>query len=193
MQPPCLPASLTPDEFESYRAAGVAMGFKFVASGPLVRSSYRAAEAFLTGILGEAFADRYGKKIGPATPGTPAPCARRNHRRARRTSLDQDARTELVLLERALRLVLELLDLLLGEGPPRVVRALDLPAPERAADYSVTAPAARANALRAPGLGLARDADEPLSARAAGPQGRRHLRCPHPWTPTLPLRARRAE
>ncbi len=64
---------VTPEEFESYREAGVAMGFKFVASGPLVRSSYRAAEAFLAGVLGgdpaaarahggEAFADRYGKK-----------------------------------------------------------------------------------------------------------------------------------
>lgn len=64
---------VAPDEFEAYRQAGVAMGFKFVASGPLVRSSYRAAEAFLTGILGgdpgaarshggEAFADRYGKR-----------------------------------------------------------------------------------------------------------------------------------
>jgi lipoic acid synthetase len=64
---------VTPDEFETYRRAGMDMGFRFVASGPLVRSSYRAAEAFLTGILGgdptnaqahggEAFADRYGKK-----------------------------------------------------------------------------------------------------------------------------------
>lgn len=55
---------VTPDEFERYRAAGASMGFKYVASGPLVRSSYRAAEAFLKGVLrGEAapFSDRYGK------------------------------------------------------------------------------------------------------------------------------------
>jgi lipoyl synthase len=45
------------------------MGFKYVASGPLVRSSYRAAEAFLKGILRIAahterapFTDRYGKQ-----------------------------------------------------------------------------------------------------------------------------------
>jgi len=41
------------------------MGFKYVASGPLVRSSYRAAEAFLKGILrgiDAPYSDRYGKR-----------------------------------------------------------------------------------------------------------------------------------
>src|SRR5690606_31919055 len=57
-----------PAEFERYRERGMEMGFRFVASGPLVRSSYRAAEAFLTGILkgvepsSAPFSDRYGKK-----------------------------------------------------------------------------------------------------------------------------------
>ncbi|HEY8429572.1 MAG TPA: lipoyl synthase [Sandaracinaceae bacterium] len=54
-----------PAEFERYRERGLAMGFRFVASGPLVRSSYRAAEAFLKGVLkgaGAPFEDRYGKK-----------------------------------------------------------------------------------------------------------------------------------
>jgi lipoic acid synthetase len=52
-----------PAEFDAYRDAGLEMGFSFVASGPLVRSSYRAAEAFLEGILrgeGRSF-DRYGR------------------------------------------------------------------------------------------------------------------------------------
>lgn len=40
-----------PDEFAMLRDKGLAMGFKYVASGPLVRSSYRASEAFLRGIL----------------------------------------------------------------------------------------------------------------------------------------------
>lgn len=55
---------VAPDEFEYYRQQGLQMGFKYVASGPLVRSSYRAAEAFVQGILrGEAseISDRYGK------------------------------------------------------------------------------------------------------------------------------------
>jgi lipoic acid synthetase len=58
-----------PAEFEDYEQAGVGMGFRFVASGPLVRSSYRAAEVFLTGALAEHAnagalppMDRYGKK-----------------------------------------------------------------------------------------------------------------------------------
>ncbi len=59
-----------PAEFERWRARGMELGFRFVASGPLVRSSYRAAEAFLTGILRPGasphapatFTDRYGKK-----------------------------------------------------------------------------------------------------------------------------------
>ncbi len=53
-----------PEEFERYRTAGERMGFKYVAAGPLVRSSYRAAEAFLKGILRghpARFSDRYGK------------------------------------------------------------------------------------------------------------------------------------
>jgi lipoyl synthase len=54
-----------PAEFESYRLRGVELGFQYVASGPLVRSSYRAAEAFLEGKLrGERvrYSDRYGKR-----------------------------------------------------------------------------------------------------------------------------------
>jgi lipoic acid synthetase len=58
-----------PAEFADYEQAGIEMGFRFVASGPLVRSSYRAAEVFLTGELAEEanagevpLMDRYGKK-----------------------------------------------------------------------------------------------------------------------------------
>jgi lipoic acid synthetase len=53
-----------PSEFSEYEQAGLEMGFAFVASGPLVRSSYRAAEAFLSDVLDEDRPpmDRYGKK-----------------------------------------------------------------------------------------------------------------------------------
>lgn len=54
-----------PAEFARYKDAGSALGFQFVASGPLVRSSYRAAEAFLQGILRgvpRTFDDSYGKR-----------------------------------------------------------------------------------------------------------------------------------
>lgn len=36
-----------PDEFAEYESIGKQMGFRYTASGPLVRSSYHAAEAFL--------------------------------------------------------------------------------------------------------------------------------------------------
>ena len=41
----------TPDEFESFRQIGIAMGFKHVASGPLVRSSYHADEQAAAALL----------------------------------------------------------------------------------------------------------------------------------------------
>jgi len=40
-----------PDEFKEFELKGKEMGFRFVASGPLVRSSYRAAEVFMEGEL----------------------------------------------------------------------------------------------------------------------------------------------
>jgi lipoic acid synthetase len=43
---------VTPAKFEAWREAGRRFGFRYVASGPLVRSSYRAAELFRTGEIG---------------------------------------------------------------------------------------------------------------------------------------------
>jgi lipoyl synthase len=40
-----------PDTFARFTEEGTKMGFAYVASGPLVRSSYKAAEAFVRGIL----------------------------------------------------------------------------------------------------------------------------------------------
>ncbi len=42
---------VSPERFEALRQEGLALGFRHVASGPLVRSSYRAAELFLRGEL----------------------------------------------------------------------------------------------------------------------------------------------
>ena len=64
--PPLLPLLSSPLPRRRYGEDVV--GFKYVASGPLVRSSYRAAEAFLKGVLnGESsesspYTDRYGKQ-----------------------------------------------------------------------------------------------------------------------------------
>ena len=39
---------VTPECFAEWRVEALAMGFQYVASGPLVRSSYKAAEFFAT-------------------------------------------------------------------------------------------------------------------------------------------------
>jgi lipoyl synthase len=49
---------VTPERFGAYREAGLALGFRYVASGPLVRSSYRAAELFLRGEIEARGKDR---------------------------------------------------------------------------------------------------------------------------------------
>jgi lipoic acid synthetase len=55
---------VTPERFAALREIGLSHGFRYVASGPLVRSSYRAAELFLRGEI-EARAHR------PASQGPP--------------------------------------------------------------------------------------------------------------------------
>ena len=44
---------LTPEEFEAYRQKGLAMGFVYVQSGPLVRSSYIAQQGYRAAMGGE--------------------------------------------------------------------------------------------------------------------------------------------
>ena len=44
---------ITPEKFEEWQAQAEGMGFKYVASGPLVRSSYKAGEFFLKNLLRE--------------------------------------------------------------------------------------------------------------------------------------------
>jgi lipoic acid synthetase len=42
---------VTPEEFELWRQRALDMGFLYCASGPLVRSSYKAGEAFIENVL----------------------------------------------------------------------------------------------------------------------------------------------
>jgi lipoic acid synthetase len=44
---------VSPEAFAAYRARGLDLGFRYVAAGPLVRSSYRAAELFLRGEIAD--------------------------------------------------------------------------------------------------------------------------------------------
>jgi lipoyl synthase len=47
-----------PAEFDAWRAEAEGLGFRYVASGPLVRSSYKAGEYFLEGLLRERERER---------------------------------------------------------------------------------------------------------------------------------------
>ena len=42
---------VTPDEFDMWRDRAMDLGFLYCASGPLVRSSYKAGEAFIENVL----------------------------------------------------------------------------------------------------------------------------------------------
>lgn len=55
-----------PARFDDFRRVGLALGFAFVASGPLVRSSYHAAEAFV-----QASRDGRARPRPAAVPGLP--------------------------------------------------------------------------------------------------------------------------
>ena len=44
-------AYVTPAVFETWRQRALEMGFLYCASGPLVRSSYKAGEAFIENVL----------------------------------------------------------------------------------------------------------------------------------------------
>ena len=44
---------VTPEQFAEYERIGLELGFGYVASGPLVRSSYKAGEYFITRYIKE--------------------------------------------------------------------------------------------------------------------------------------------
>lgn len=56
---------VTPAQFKEYERIGLELGFKYVASGPLVRSSYRAGEFFLKAFLEEREAQSTAKVGSP--------------------------------------------------------------------------------------------------------------------------------
>ena len=60
---------VSPSEFEAYRAAGLELGFAVVVAGPLVRSSYPAAEQ--DALVAAVRRARAGAEQGPAAPAGP--------------------------------------------------------------------------------------------------------------------------
>ncbi|XP_057537141.1 lipoyl synthase, mitochondrial-like [Amaranthus tricolor] len=53
---------ITPEAFEKYRVLGMEMGFRYVASGPMVRSSYKAGEFYIKSMID---ADRANSSSAP--------------------------------------------------------------------------------------------------------------------------------
>lgn len=65
---------VTPDKFELWRQRALDMGFLYCASGPLVRSSYKAGEAFIENVLKKRrSAAAGGTSDGMASAGSVAP------------------------------------------------------------------------------------------------------------------------
>jgi len=56
---------VTPEVFEQWRVRTLDMGFLYCASGPLVRSSYKAGEAFIENVLKKR-ARQNGLSVGDA-------------------------------------------------------------------------------------------------------------------------------
>jgi len=61
---------VTPERFKEYERIGLELGFKYVASGPLVRSSYRAGEFFMEAFLHERASGAAIEKEAMATQET---------------------------------------------------------------------------------------------------------------------------
>ncbi|QDS67730.1 hypothetical protein FKW77_005870 [Venturia effusa] len=56
---------VTPDVFEQWRVRALDLGFLYCASGPLVRSSYKAGEAFIENVLKKRNGERTALKQAP--------------------------------------------------------------------------------------------------------------------------------
>ncbi|MHC4845775.1 MAG: lipoyl synthase [Planctomycetota bacterium] len=57
-------AYVTPERFDAWRVEGEAMGFRYVASGPLVRSSYRAGEFAIRAVFEQRRTMKNGRRTG---------------------------------------------------------------------------------------------------------------------------------
>lgn len=57
---------VTPEQFDAFAKRAEALGFLYAASGPLVRSSYKAAEVFLTSLLGGNVAEVLDDRLARA-------------------------------------------------------------------------------------------------------------------------------
>lgn len=66
---------VTPWKFDFFKKEGEALGFTYVASGPMVRSSYKAGEFFMENMI------RHGRREGGRRESGPVDTARETHSR----------------------------------------------------------------------------------------------------------------
>ncbi|KAK9474962.1 uncharacterized protein V1510DRAFT_232012 [Dipodascopsis tothii] len=64
-------AYVTPEKFEYWRLRALELGFLYCASGPLVRSSYKAGEAFIENVLKKRRAEAAAASAEPILPAGP--------------------------------------------------------------------------------------------------------------------------
>jgi len=57
---------VTPEVFEQWRVRALDLGFLYCASGPLVRSSYKAGEAFIENVLKKRNVERAAMNEAPS-------------------------------------------------------------------------------------------------------------------------------
>ena len=58
---------MTPEKFKFWEGVGSQLGFLYTASGPLVRSSYKAGEFFIKNILSQRRTETHDQEHGNET------------------------------------------------------------------------------------------------------------------------------
>ncbi len=89
---------VTPEQFAEYAASARAMGFSFVASAPLVRSSYKAAEVFVRSVLRPGDPDSANALLQERLSDARARAAAQGHEDAPRTTSELAARAASTLV-----------------------------------------------------------------------------------------------
>ena len=59
---------VTPERFEWFREKGEGLGFRYVASGPMVRSSYKASELFIEAMMDQDEAEAVAAAASATKP-----------------------------------------------------------------------------------------------------------------------------
>ena len=90
---------VTPEQFGVLADAGRTMGFRYVASGPLVRSSYKAAEGFIRGLLRPGDPEGAERLMKERLAEAQAAAARQDGRDAPRTTSELAARAAGMLID----------------------------------------------------------------------------------------------